>query len=191
MKNNIIKKSFKEHLRVTHLSLKLLKKKIFMASEAISETLINNGKLIFCGNGGSASDSLHLSSEFVGKFQNKRKPLSSISLSSDISNITCIANDFGYKKIFSRQLEAIGKKNDLLICLTTSGNSENIIECLKYAKNNLIKSILLSGISGGEAKKYSNINLLVPSKNTARIQEMHLLIGQTLCELVEKKMKFK
>lgn len=188
---NILSYNFNEHINVTKKTKKQLSKKIIEASKLIFQTIKKNGgKIIWCGNGGSSADSLHLSSEFVGKFKKKRKALPSICISSDIANLTCIANDYGYENIFSRQLSALGKSNDLLMCLSTSGNSKNIIKCLKLAKKLSIRSILLSGRNGGEARKYSDLNLLVPSKTTARIQEMHLMIGQILCELVEKQFRF-
>ena len=179
---NILSYNFNEHINVTKKTKKQLSKKIIAVSKLIFQTIQkNDGKIIWCGNGGSSADSLHLSSEFIGKFKKKRKALPSLCHSSDIANLTCIANDYGYENIFSRQLSALGKRNDLLICLTTSGNSKNIIKSLKLAKKLSIKSILLSGHKGGEERKYCNLNLLVPSKTTARIQEMHLMIGQILC----------
>jgi D-sedoheptulose 7-phosphate isomerase len=187
----IIETNFNEHIKVTNKTMKKLKNKISLISLEIKDCLNRNGKIIWCGNGGSAADSLHLSSEFLGKFKNKRKPLASISLSSDISNITCISNDFGYENVFSRQLEGLGKEKDLLICLTTSGNSKNIIKCLQMAKKLSIKSILFSGKNGGKAKYFSDINLVIPSSSTARIQEMHTLIGQTICDITEKLLKIK
>ena len=187
----IIETNFYEHIRVTQKTIKKLKNNISLISFEIKDCLNRNGKIIWCGNGGSAADSLHLSSEFLGKFKNKRKPLASISLSSDIANITCISNDFGYENIFSRQLEGLGKEKDLLICLTTSGNSKNIIKCLKMAKKMNIKSILFSGKKGGKAKYFSDINLVIPSSSTARIQEMHTLIGQTICDITEKLLNIK
>ncbi len=189
--NKIIEKNFSEHIKVTQKTIKILKKKISSISLEIKDCLDRNGKIIWCGNGGSAADSLHLSSEFLGKFKNKRKPLASISLSSDIANITCISNDFGYENVFSRQLEGLGSEKDLLICLTTSGNSKNIINCLKMAKKKNIKSILFSGKKGGKAKYFSDIDLIIPSESTARIQEMHTLIGQTICDVTEKLLKIK
>jgi D-sedoheptulose 7-phosphate isomerase len=185
----IVETSFNQHLSVTKKTKKKLQKTIISLACKIAHTVKTGGKIIWCGNGGSAADSLHLSSEFVGKFKKKRLPLPSTSLCSDIANLTCIANDYGFEYIFSRQLESIGKKNDLLICLTTSGNSKNIINCLKQAKKMRIKSVLFSGLTGGKSKKFSDLNLLVPSQVTARIQEMHVLMGQLLCELVEKKLK--
>ena len=189
--NNTIISNFSEHLRVTKKTLKTQQKKIFLISQEIKNCLNINGKIIWCGNGGSAADSLHLSSEFVGKFKKKRRALSSITLSSDISNLTCIANDFGYENVFSRQLESVGSTADLLVCLSTSGNSQNIINCIKAAKKRNIKSILFTGNRGGKAKKFSDINLIVPSRSTARIQEMHILIGQTICDLTERLLRIK
>jgi len=182
----LVKKNFNQHLEVQKKTLEILEKKIYLASEVISNCLKNNGLIMWCGNGGSASDSMHLSAELIGKSKEKRKSLRSISLASDSSSITCIANDFGYENLFSRQLEGLGTKNDVLISLTTSGNSSNIINVLKRAKELNIKTILMSGNSGGSCAGMADIELLVPSTSTARIQEMHSLIGHSLCDLVEE-----
>ena len=146
---------------------------------------------MWCGNGGSASDSMHLSTELIGRYKKKRRALRSVSLSSDQATLTCIANDFGYENIFSRQIEGLGKKGDVLICLTTSGNSKNIINALKCAKKKKIISILISGNKGGKCKIQSNHNIIIPSKSTARIQEMQLLIGHSIIESIEDKIRIK
>ncbi len=162
------------------------------AIESISNIAINtlkNGNTIFlCGNGGSASDSIHIAAEIVGKFNlEDRKSLPAISLTSNQSNITSIGNDFGFDYIFSRQLEGLGKNNDLLIALSTSGNSNNVLNAIKTAKELDMKSVGLTGFDGGKMKKLCDTILQVPSSNTARIQEVHILIGHIICELIEKK----
>lgn len=158
------------------------------AITAFVGTVKGDGRILACGNGGSMCDSMHFVEELTGRYRKDRDPICAIPMG-DPGHITCVANDYGFEYIFSRQLESIGKKNDLLICLTTSGNSKNIINCLKQAKKMRIKSVLFSGLTGGKSKKFSDLNLLVPSQVTARIQEMHVLMGQLLCELVEKKLK--
>ena len=158
---------------------------IEQASKLMIQSLSKGGKIIFCGNGGSAADSQHLSAELIGRYRKNRKPLPSISLTTDTSVITCIANDFGYEKIFERQLQGLGQKGDLLIAFSTSGNSKNIVNVLKMAKNLKIKSISLLGNKGGLCKNISNYSYIVPSNSTANIQEVHHLIGHMFCSLVD------
>ena len=154
-------------------------------AKVIADTLKKNSTVFWCGNGGSAAESSHLAVELIGRFKNNRKSLPSISLSADSSAITCIANDFGYEEIFARQLEGLGKKEDLLIVLSTSGESENILRVLRKAQEMDITSIALLGKGGGRAASLSNFAIIVNSDETARIQEMHLLLGHTFCEYVE------
>ena len=182
----IIKKNFTEHLEVQKNTIETLENKIFKASEMIADCLKNKGLVVWCGNGGSASDSMHLSTELLGRFKNNRKSLRSMSLAGDSSSITCISNDFGYENLFSRQLEGLANKNDILISLTTSGNSKNVINAIKKAKKLNLKTILMSGNSGGKCFGLTDLELIIPSTSTARIQEMHMLIGHTLCELIEE-----
>lgn len=165
-------------------NLKKIENSIYKAEKLISYSLKSN-KVIFCGNGGSASDSLHVSAELLGKYLKKRKALNAISLNSNISAITAIANDYDYKKIFSRQLEGIGKKGDLVFAISTSGKSKNIIEILKKAKDMKIKTILLTGNN----KKKFDVDLCIkaPAYRVDRIQELHITILHLICELIEKK----
>ena len=150
------------------------------------KTIQNGNTILLCGNGGSASDSIHISSELVGKFEKNRKAIPSISLSSNISNLTAIANDFGFEHIFSRQIEGIGEAGDVLVAISTSGNSKNIINAIVVAKKMDISVIILTGESGGKMDKYdSDVIIKIPSKDTQRIQEGHLLIEHILCESVE------
>ena len=183
--------NFREHKSVLTYTFSKLEKNIINASDLICRALTKKNLILWCGNGGSASDSMHLSAEFIGRFNKKRKSLNSISLASDSPALTCISNDFGYKNVFSRQIEGLGKKNDVLIVFSTSGNSENILMALKKAKKQKMKTIAFLGKEGGRCKGLSDIDLIVPSQSTARIQEMHILIGHTLCDLVEKKLKLK
>ncbi len=181
IKNNLIE----HHLVIQNLDDQI-KEQIYSVSEKIAKSLKKGGTIFWCGNGGSASDSMHLSAELIGKFKKKRKPLKSISLCGNPSTLTCIANDFGFQNIFSRQLEALAKQGDILIAISTSGKSKNIIEALKIAKRLKVFSITLAGNGGGQCKKYSNKSLIVKSQNVARIQETHILIGHIICELIEK-----
>lgn len=164
-------------------------KNINRISNIIANSLKKKGTIFWCGNGGSASDSQHLSAELIGRLKKNRRPLGSISLSSNISAITCISNDFGYDKIFSRQIEGLANKNDIIVCISTSGNSKNILEALKMAKRKKIKTISFLGSDGGKAFKLSQNSIIIPSKNTARIQEMHIFLGQLICSNVEKILK--
>ncbi len=148
------------------------------------------GLFFFCGNGGSASDSQHLTAEFIGRFKRERKPFKAISLNSDTSVLTCISNDFEFDDIFSRHIEALGSGNDLLIAISTSGKSINIVNVLKKAKSKGLKTIAFLGKDCGIAKNFADISLIIPSYSTARIQEMHILIGHILCDLVEKELGF-
>lgn len=151
----------------------------------MTRALTNNNTIFWCGNGGSAAESSHLAVELIGRFKSNRKSLPSLSLNADTSALTCIANDFGYEQIFARQLEGLGKSGDVLIVLSSSGQSENILRVLQQAKKMGITSIALLGKGGGNAVSLSNFAIIVNSNETARIQEMHLLIGHTLCEYVE------
>ena len=154
-------------------------------STIIGDALKNGNTIFWCGNGGSAAESSHLAVELIGRFKNNRRSLPSLSLNADTSAITCIANDFGYDEIFARQLEGLGKKSDVLIVLSSSGKSENILRALRMAKKMGITSIALLGKGGGEAVALSDFAIVIESDETARIQEMHLLLGHTLCEFAE------
>jgi D-sedoheptulose 7-phosphate isomerase len=156
-----------------------------LATCLFSKTLIEGNTIFWCGNGGSASESSHLATELVGRFKENRISLPSISLNADTTAITCIANDFGYDEIYARQLQGLSKPGDLLVVLSTSGNSVNIIRALEQAKISKVHSIALLGKGGGPAIALAEIPILVPGAETARIQEVHLLIGHTLCELAE------
>jgi D-sedoheptulose 7-phosphate isomerase len=161
-----------------------------LASKLFSKTLSQGNTIFWCGNGGSASESSHLATELVGRFKENRISLPSISLNADTTAITCIANDFGYDEIYARQLQGLSKPGDLILVLSTSGNSANILRALEQARNSKVHSIALLGKGGGSAKDLAEIPILVPGTETARIQEVHLLIGHTLCELAEISLGF-
>ena len=169
-------------------SLLLQEKNLQKAIKIIYNSILSGGKVMLCGNGGSAADAQHLAAEFTVRLRPKvnRAPIAAISLSSDPSTLTACSNDYGFKKVFLRNFQALYKKNDLLIAISTSGNSENILEVLKYCKKKKINSIGFLGQNGGKAKKFCKVSLLVPSKNTARIQEAHILLGHFIFESVEK-----
>lgn len=166
------------------LNTKYYKDQINIATNLSIKALKNGKKIIFCGNGGSAADSQHLCAELVSKFLKNRKPIPSISLTTNTSTITSISNDFDYKFIFSKQIEALGKKNDVLIAISTSGKSKNIIEALKTSKKKGLKNILLTG-NKVINKKFCDVVLDVPADRVDRIQELHILIGHIICENIE------
>lgn len=185
-KSNLIQEIIKESIETKKkLSEKTLNDLILSAEKCIS-CIKNKGKILICGNGGSAADSQHFATELVSKFQLERKGLPAISLTTNTSTITAIGNDYGFEKIFSRQIEAIGQKNDVLFAISTSGNSKNIMEAIKTAKKLNIFTIGLTSESGGKMKNKCDITLHVPSENTPRIQECHIMIIHIICELIEK-----
>jgi D-sedoheptulose 7-phosphate isomerase len=163
-------------------------KKIESAAQIVLNAYKNDNKVIFAGNGGSAADSQHLAAEFVSRFEFDRPGLPSLSLSTDTSMITAISNDYGYKNLFSRQLEAQAKEGDVFIGITTSGKSENILNAFESCVKLGIKSIALVGINGVDSTISSQIDQIVdvPSNKTARIQECHITIGHIICGIVEK-----
>jgi len=181
----IIDKHFEEHLLVIQSISDTDKEKILNIASIISDSLKSGGTIFWCGNGGSCSDSQHLAGELIGRFKKERIPLRSIALSSDTAVLTCIANDYGYESVYSRQIEGLGKRNDVLIGITTSGKSMNIINALKQAASMEIKTIGFLGGNGGEVKDLCDESILIPSYSTARIQEMHITVGHIICELVE------
>jgi D-sedoheptulose 7-phosphate isomerase len=142
--------------------------------------------VILFGNGGSAADAQHIAAEFVGRFKLERQGLPAISLTTNTSIITSIANDYGYEEIFSRQLEGLASDNDIVIGISTSGNARNVIAGLLEAKKMGVKTVALTGSGGGELAKVADISLVVPSDNTPRIQEAHIVIGHIICELAEE-----
>ncbi len=159
--------------------------KIVEAAVLIAHCLRAGGKLLFFGNGGSAADAQHLAAEFVGRFVKERQALPAIALTTDSSILTAVGNDYGFDQIFARQIQALGQPNDVAIAISTSGNSPNVIAAVKEAKNRHLKTIGLAGKDGGMLAKGVDIPIVVPSANTARIQECQITIGHIFCELVE------
>lgn len=155
------------------------------AGEALSDVLRAGGKIMFCGNGGSAADSQHLASELTGRFIKDRRPLAALALSTDSSALTCIGNDYSFADIFVRQVQGLGRAGDALVGISTSGNSANVVRAFDYAREAGITTIGLLGRNGGVLRDLSDIAIIVPSETTARIQEAHILIGHTLCGLIE------
>lgn len=157
-----------------------------LTGQLIIDTLRQGNKILACGNGGSASDALHLAEELVGRYRGNRPSLAGISLAADVTALTCIANDFGYDAVFARQVEGLGKAGDVLVGFSTSGNSQNIVQAFQTARERSITTILLAGDSGGQCKAYADHTVLVPSQNGARIQEIHTLILHHWLERIEQ-----
>lgn len=160
---------------------------ISVAAEMLTETLRSDGKILLCGNGGSAADCQHISAEFASVLTQEfmRPALAALALTTDTSFITANANDFGFEGIFERQVEALGRKGDSLIGISTSGNSKNVLRAFNFAKERGIRTIALTGESGGHMANVADVCIKVPSGNTQHIQESHIAIGHILCELVE------
>ncbi len=184
--SDLTKSLFLEHIAVAHSSLQLLETKIDQVARVAISTLQNGNKILLCGNGGSAADAQHIASELTGRFHLRRRALPAIALTTDSSALTSIGNDFGYEKLFSRQLEALGSSGDLLIVLSTSGESENIVQVLKTAGRMGIRTAGLGGKEGGRMAPLCDIALIVPSMATPRIQEVHILIGHIICQLIDE-----
>lgn len=161
-------------------------KKIQQISNSITTTLKSGGKVLFCGNGGSAADAQHLAAELSGRFYLDRKPLFAEALHVNSSFLTAVANDYGFDEIYARMVVAKGREGDVLFGISTSGNSPNIIHALKQAQSQKMTTIAMTGETGGEAKKHCDYLLNIPSTDTPRIQECHILIGHIICEIVEK-----
>tara|TARA_Y100000816_G_scaffold289199_1_gene275190 strand:+ start:1543 stop:2130 length:588 start_codon:yes stop_codon:yes gene_type:complete len=184
-----LNKSIKDNIKLKSSFRKQIKT-ISKVIDKISEVLKNGNKILICGNGGSAADAQHLTAEFLIRLNShvKRKPFPVINLVQDTSTLTACGNDIGFNEIFRRNLQAFAKPDDVLYSISTSGNSKNIINVLKEAKKMDIFSISLLGNNGGECKAYSNLNILLPTKNTARIQENQIFISHFIFNEVEKKL---
>lgn len=181
--------NIKELLKIVSNNFKRLECKADAINEIAQiwiDALKFGNKIIFCGNGGSATDAQHLASELLGRYKYDREPLSALALTLNTSTLTAISNDYGYDYVFSRQLKGIGKNGDVLVGISTSGNSQNIIEAVNVAKNMGIKTVAFTGASGGELIKIADLTLNVPSEITNNIQEMHIASGHIICGIVEE-----
>lgn len=165
-----------------------LPERVAQAAALMIESLDNGGKVLSCGNGGSAADAQHFSSELVNRFETDRRALAAVALTTDSSNLTSIANDFDYDRVFSRQVEALGNKGDVLLAISTSGNSTNVLKAIKAAHQNGMRIVTFTGRDGGEMARLldeGDVELRVPSDSTARIQEVHLLLIHAICDLID------
>ena len=161
---------------------------ITKVADLIIETFNNGNKLLFCGNGGSAADAQHLAAEFSGRYYLNRPPLHAEALHTDTSFMTAVSNDFSFDEVYARLIQGIGKQGDILIGMSTSGNSKNVIKALKEAKKKNIITIGFTGKANGNMKPYCDFLINIPSDDTPRIQECHLMLGHAICELVEKEL---
>lgn len=182
---NFFQSQITEHLEVINRTKKIVEKNFLNVLEICHDSIKDGNKIIFFGNGGSAADAQHLSTELTVRFSKNRKSIPALSLVTDTSTLSAIGNDFGFEFIFSRQLEALGKEGDVVIGISTSGKSLNIIKGLKYAKQNGMKSIAFTGRHTKDLEKITNEIISIPANNTSRIQEAHILIGQMLCNALE------
>ena len=161
---------------------------IEIVTTKILKAFKDGNKLLLCGNGGSASDAQHIAAELSGRFIKERKPLYAEALHVNSSYMTAVSNDYGFESTYSRMLEAIGKKGDVLIALSTSGNSENVINAVKMANSLGMLSVGMSGAMGGKIKDLCQHNIIIPSSNTARVQEAHILVGHIFCQIIEEQL---
>ena len=186
--NNIVIDSIKESIEVKQKILE--SKKIIEETEKIAieifTSLKSDGKVLFCGNGGSAADAQHLSAELSGRFKIDREPLDAEALHVNSSYITAVANDYSYDEIFSRLVKAKGRPGDILIGLSTSGNSKNVVKAFEIAKEKGMKIVALTGQKENNMEKIADMIIKIPSSDTARIQESHIMLGHIICDLVEK-----
>ena len=183
---SIIKHEFSEHIKASQNTLDSIADQIETASKICINSLKNGGKILIMGNGGSAADAQHIAAELVGRYKTERKGLPAIALTTDTSTITSIANDYGFLHVFDRQVEALAHKDDVVIGISTGGTSPNVVNALTAANKLDCKTIGLSGKDGGEFNSLCDVNLVVNSNDTPRIQEMHILIGHTICHLIEQ-----
>ncbi len=185
-----IKDSLSESADVKRKTIEFCKDEIRQAAELLIETFGGGNKLLLCGNGGSAADAQHIAAEFMIRLSHdlNRPAIPAIALTTDSSNLTAGGNDIGYENVFARNVSGLGNRGDVLIAISTSGNSENVIKAVKAAGENGMKTIGLLGGSGGKLKDLVNIAIVVPSGSTQRIQETHITVGHILCEITERKL---
>ena len=179
---------FQDSIAVKQESLEVLIEPIHRAGESIVNSLLNNGKILSCGNGGSAGDAQHFSAELLNRFEKERPGLPAIALTTDSSTITAIANDYSYEEIFSKQVSALGQPGDVLLAISTSGNSANVAAAMKAAQEREMLTVMLSGNDGGMMAGLlgdQDIEIRIPSRRTARIQEVHLVVIHCLCDFID------
>jgi D-sedoheptulose 7-phosphate isomerase len=183
--DHIIANALKENLRIKEDFIKKNTSKLIEVAQCLSNAFRNARKLMICGNGGSAADSQHIAAEFVNKFQLDRSPLPALALTTDTSILTSVANDYRYEDVFSKQIEALGVKGDILLAISTSGRSPSVLSAIRTARKKGLYTVGFLGRDGGDMLKLVDLPLLVESDHTPRIQEVHILAGHLICELVE------
>jgi len=184
--DSIIKHEFNEHIKTSKLTMESMSGKIEEAAKICIDCLKGGNKILIFGNGGSAADAQHIAAEIVGRYKTNRKGLPAIALTTDSSAMTAIANDFGYLHVFERQIEALGIRGDVLIGISTGGSSENVLNGIKLGRTLNCRTIGFSGKDGGDLNSLCHVNIVVPSDDTPRIQEMHIVIGHTICQLIDE-----
>jgi D-sedoheptulose 7-phosphate isomerase len=185
--NSLFQKNLAEQIELLQ-SLPPLDSFVCKSALLVAQSLQSGGKLMFCGNGGSAADCQHLAAELTGRFIKDRRPLAAIALSTDTSAITCISNDYSFDEVFARQVQGLGRAGDVLLAISTSGNSRNVMRAAEEARVAGMSVIGLLGREGGALKELCDVAIVVPSQVTARIQESHILIGHTLCGMIEQQL---
>jgi len=183
--DKIIEKTLRESIKVKEDFIKENGRNLILFAEKISQAFTSDRKLMICGNGGSAADAQHIAAEFVNRFMLERPPLPAIALTTDSSVITSIGNDYSFDDIFSKQIKAIGLEGDVLLAISTSGNSRNVISAVKAARSLGIYTVVFAGGDGGRVRSLADMALVVKSNTTARIQEAHNLAGHIICQLVD------
>jgi D-sedoheptulose 7-phosphate isomerase len=186
-----VRQLFDESIQIKHDSRDLLSESIAEAAMMMAECLLTDGKLLVCGNGGSAADAQHFASELLNRFETERPGLPAIALTTDSSTLTSIANDYQFADVFAKQIRALGQPNDVLVCFTTSGESQNILQATAAAHDRDMKVALITGRDGGQAANMlseSDIEVCVPAWSTARIQEVHVVIIHCLCDLIDRRL---
>lgn len=183
-----IENEFQTHLETIKKVIDTMKEPLEQASKLVVDTLKNGNKILIFGNGGSAADAQHIAAELVNKYKTERRALPAIAITTDTSALTSIGNDYSYDKVFDRQIEALANKGDLLIGISTSGNSKNVINAFKVGNEIGCKTLGFSGKDGGAMNDLCDINLIVPSNDTPRIQEMHILFGHIICQIIDNEL---
>jgi len=180
---------FQSHIETIKMVQETMTNDLMMASSMVLDALKDGKKVLICGNGGSAADAQHFAAELTGRYKTERRGLPAIALTTDTSAITAIGNDYGFERIFDRQTEALANEGDLLIGISTSGNSKNVLNAFKVAKSLGCLTLGLSGRDGGAMNEVCDFNLVVRSDNTPRIQEMHILFIHTICQIIDDNIK--
>lgn len=181
----MIQREMLSHQLVIAKTIEHLQSHIYTACIITTEALKNGHKILLCGNGGSAADAQHIAAELSGRYKSERRGLPGIALTTDTSVLTAVGNDFGFDRIYDRQVEALAREGDVLIGISTSGHSKNVVRALSLARNMGCRTIGLSGRDGGVMSEFCDINIIVPSDDTPRIQEMHIMIGHIICQAID------